>query len=382
MERARAARCVGTGDHVPDRRASRDAHGLSALQRQAGNRAVAGRIAGVQRLGDEHGQHVGNGVVGLTASLSSPVPANALVRYEAEPLPVPGFTGFRFTVTDRSSGTVVRLLNSASPVVDLRLPGVARYRITCAVTHGRTELTRVSLDQDTRARVRVSGSGGQDTAALDELANELSQYVLDAATATGPNGITARFLASVLRIEIGNTAPLPLMSPTAARDREVARSQAAVRRREAGEDVPAGELDASIGVGQVKPSTAAMLLGDTPPIEQDRANRAPGRDRIQRGFMALAPARQRTLVTLLSWPKSNIAIAAQLLAGLKNRVHRYPGLPRAVFGASERAAQIIATEYNLGGSRTPEALANPSWYGREAWQHMGDPEMARLFPNT
>ena len=97
--------------------------------------------------------------------------------------------------------------------------------------------------------------------------------------------------------------------------------------------------------------------------------------------MALNPGKQRTLITLLSWPKSNITTAAQLLASLKNRSHRHPNLSRAAFGASERAAKIIATEYNLGGSRTPEALANPSWYGDEAWKNMNDPEMGRVFPN-
>ncbi|MFB9499737.1 hypothetical protein ACFFR6_22410 [Saccharothrix mutabilis subsp. capreolus] len=88
------------------------------------------------------------------------------------------------------------------------------------------------------------------------------------------------------------------------------------------------------------------------------------------------------MITLLSWPKSNIATAARLLARLKNRSHRYPGMSRAAFGAHERATKIIATEYNLGGSRTPVAPANPSWYGDEARKNMNDPEMARTFPNT
>jgi hypothetical protein len=70
--------------------------------------------------------------------------------------------------------------------------------------------------------------------------------------------------------------------------------------------------------------------------------------------MALSPSRQHTLITLLSWPKSDITTAAQLLARLKNRSHRHPSLSRAAFGASVHAVKIIATEYNVGGSETRE----------------------------
>jgi hypothetical protein len=220
---------------------------------------------------------------------------------------------------------VYRLLNTLSPVVDLLLPGVGvQYRITCVITRGQMELGRVSPDQETAARVSVSGQNNQDTAALGELANELRGYVEESARATGPKGITPLFLAAVLRGAIANTPRMALLSPTAARERELARSFAALEEREAGGSPAVRDLNASVGVGQIKPSVAAIVTGDTAWIEQSRDDRAAGRARSLSNFMGLRPNQQRTLLTLLTWPKSNIAIAAGLLAQLKNRIHRYP----------------------------------------------------------
>jgi hypothetical protein len=74
--------------------------GILSLQRYAGNRAVTSIVVthrdGVvaQRLSSEHGQHAHNGAAFLTASLTSPVPAGARVRYQVEYLGPPGLTSF------------------------------------------------------------------------------------------------------------------------------------------------------------------------------------------------------------------------------------------------------------------------------------------------
>lgn len=365
---------------------------IASLQNSAGNRTVTALLSveraaalTAQRLSAVHGQHAANGAVSLTASLTSPVTEGALVRYEAEFPPIPGSFEFEFTLTDRNTGGVHRLIRSPSRVAVLRLPGAGmQYRITCRVRFGPTSVGSVSLDQDTVARdPRVpQATVSQDAAAFAELVNDFRGYVLESATATGPQGITALFLAAVLRMEIQNTPALPLQSPRAAREREIAGVDDALTRRDRGETVTAGELDRSMGVGQIKASTAAMVTGDTPWVEQDRNNRAVGRAETSRNYLGLTPGQQRGVFDLLRWPKSNIETAARLLSRLKNRSHRYPTMSRAAFGGSQRAIEIIATEYNLGPSRTPEALANPSYYGAEIWMFTNDPLMQTFFPNT
>lgn len=366
--------------------------GIAFLQTSAGNRAVTTALGinrtgalTAQRLSAVHGQHAASGAVSLTASLTSPVTEGARVRYEAEFPPIPGSFEFEFTLADRNGGGVHRLIRSPSRVAVLRLPGAGmQYRITCRVRLGRASLGSVSLDQDTVARdPRVPQPWvSQDTAAFAELANDFRGYILDSATATGPQGITALFLAAVLRMEIQNTPALPLQSPSLAREREIAGVEDAFTRRDSGASVAPGELDRSIGVGQVKASTAAMVTGDTPWVEQDRNNRAVGRAETSRNYLGLTPGQQRGVFDLLRWPKSNIDTAARLLSQLKNRSHRYPTLSRAAFGGSQRAIEIIATEYNLGPSVTPESLAQPSYYGGEIRKFMDDPLMQTFFPNT
>ncbi|GAA0671268.1 hypothetical protein GCM10010193_24370 [Kitasatospora atroaurantiaca] len=278
---------------------------------------------------------------------------------------------------------MVAKVTTSAPTVSLRLPGAnQQYRLTCRVQTGPTTLGTVALDQDTVARdPRIPAPMiDQEAAATAELMTDFRGYVIEAAAGTGANGITSLFLASLLRNEIANTPPLPGQSPRAARERELARSDAAVRERERGGAPEADVLNASIGVGQIKPSTAATVTGATPWVEQDRNDREPGRRRALANYLGLSPAQQREILTLLAWPRGNITTAARLLARLKNRSNRYPGLTQAAFGANERAVKIVATEYNIGASTTHEALAQPSTYGDTVWTNMQDPLMRQFFP--
>ena len=65
----------------------------------------------------------------------------------------------------------------------------------------------------------------------------------------------------------------------------------------------------------------------------------------------------------LAWSKSAVDSVAKILAHLKNRANRYPGLSRTAFGANARAMQIVATEYNMGATNSPEPTARPTGYG-------------------
>ncbi|QLE75770.1 DUF4157 domain-containing protein [Streptomyces rectiverticillatus] len=341
----------------------------------------------LQRLTSEHGQHAEQGVVSLTSDLSSPVTEDAQVTYQAE---YQGDAGenprFEFTLIDRATGAVIFAVTRSKPDMWFRLSGAGRrYRVTCRITSTAGTLGTVALDHDTIARdpkiPRPWTTLDPDAQAAAELMTDFRGYVIEAATATGAEGITALMLASVLRHEIGNTSLLPIGSPRAARESELAKTDATLRRRESGKPVETKDLDRSVGVGQVKSSTAAMVTGAIPWTEQNRENRAPARGKVQADYMALPPARQREILTLLSWPRSNISVAARYLARLKNRPNRYPKMTRAAFGSNERAVKIIATEYNLGPSTSAEALAEPADYGGQVWKYMQDPLMQQFFPN-
>lgn len=338
----------------------------------------------ITRLSDAHGQHVATGPVGLTADLTSPITEGALVRYEAEYHGLlDAGVSFEFTLTGQNTGDVIRRVAGPESVAQLKLPGAGRrYRIQCRVLRGTSVIGSASLDQVTvAADPRVPRPWfDQDAAAVAELINNFRRYVTESAAATGGNGISALFLAALLRVEIANTPALPLISPARSRDREIDGVDETLGDRERGRPVSGQDLDRSVGVGQIKLSTAAMATGATPWIEQDRNERSVGRAEARENFLALPTVRQREILTLLRWPRSNIATTAQILAHLKNRENRYPGMSRAAFASSERATKIIASEYQLGGSTSPEALAQPTEYGDEVWQNMHDAIMQQFFP--
>ena len=90
-------------------------------------------------------------------------------------------------------------------------------------------------------------------------------------------------------------------------------------------------------------------------------------------------ATKRGIFTQLRWPRSNIAMAARLLAALKNRANRFPSLTRAQFAADARAVAIVATEYVGGPTSTPAGEATPSSYGSWVWQQMRETLVQRFF---
>lgn len=208
-----------------------------------------------------------------------------------------------------------------------------------------------------------------------ELINNFKGYILDAAAATGPNGVPARFLASVLLNEIDNR-------PTPDRDLEILNVEEPIRDMVHGTMQMPWEIDnRSIGVGQVRMSTAAMLEGHTPWVDQNRGHRIIGSSMSDINYHMLEGGVKAELFEMLRWPKTNIQLAAKLLAKLKNRDHRYPEMTKAEFGANERAKGVVATEYNSGGTDTPRDLAYPSEYGNWVNEQMSYGYLKRHFPN-
>lgn len=288
---------------------------------------------------------------------------------------------YRWAVRERADGSPVWRTSTDKPELRIAAAAPGRYLLEVSVLAGGTPTgVRLSLDHDVEVEPApltavLARSNASVASAMRELVTELRPYIIAAAAATGPTGITARYLAAVLFMEL-------LGRPRAVRERELDEVGALLAALERGEPAAftSAALDRPLGVGQLRPTTAAMAAGVTPWIEQDRDDRRPAREQIYAGYDALPLETKRALFTRLRWPKSNIALAARLLAALKNRPHRFRGSTRAELAADPEALAIVATEYVLGATSTPAAEARPSGYARRVWRQMQEPLLRTYFP--
>jgi hypothetical protein len=336
---------------------------------------------------EDLGQATSHGGRHLICDLTSPIAVGSEPRYRLGP---PGIErssadrlfAYRWTLRRRADGRPIWQTLTAVPEVRIAAAAPGRYLVEGAVlADGAPTGVRLWLAQDVELEPRdlatgLEGTGPAVAAAMRELINELRPYILEAAAATGDRGITARCLAAAMFIEI-------LSRPKAARERELDDLDALFDALERGDRIllPSGALDRPLGVGQLRPMTAAMVMGAAPWIDQDRSDRRPARDRIKAGFDALPLETKRAIFTQLRWPKSNVAMAARLLCALKNRPHRYPALTRAQLAADPHAVGIVATEYVSGATSTPAADATSSGYGYWVWHQMQESLVQRFFPD-
>lgn len=325
----------------------------------------------------------------LICELTSPIAVGAEPCYRLGP---PGaerssserLYSYQWTVRRRSDGRPIWQTVTASPEIRIMAAAPGEYRVEVAVlSDGTPSDVCLSLEQDVEREppaltAELGGASADVARALRELVTDLRRYIIEAAAATGPHGITARLLASVLFIEI-------LSRPKAARESEADHAAVLLGAPDPAEQgEPAlfstRSPDRPLGVGQIRPMTAAMVLGAAPWIDQDRSDRRAGRDRIKANYDALPLDTKRQIFTQLRWPRSNIAVAARLLCALKNRAHRFPALTGAQLAADPRAVALLATEYVSGATRTPAAEARPSGYGSWVWQQMQESLMQQFFP--
>ena len=302
-------------------------------------------------------------------------------------VPVPRYT---WRVINRDTNTKISEDFGPSKQKQVIYPTIGHFRVEVTFTDPNRGVTpAVILDQDTVSEdptlAGVLSSQSDYREAERELINDFRSYVNNAAASTGAQGVTPRFLACILREEIANTEGITgtlLFTNKEFRMEKLSNVDIAIKKRATGANVPVDDLLRSLGVGQVKLSSAAMVLGLIPLIEQDPNNKEPGRTRIKTEFSKLSTTTLTDLFTLLAWPKSNIEMAANYLAKLKNRPNRYPSLSRAVFGTNQRACEIIATEYQLGATSSPEFSAIASDYGQRIWSYMSLPLIQQFFPNS
>ena len=349
------------------------------------------------------GQHVDAASSGgLTADLTSPIVTGRTVHFQFDVSPTASYTpattlaspypSYQWKVTDRDTGATVASATSATNEREIVYPRAGHFRVECVLTDPRKGKTPpVTLDQDVVDEdPKLAGSLDPDSDLAEaerELVDDLRAYVNDAATATGPQGITPRFLAAILRQEIANTNPTPSFVPfrdtnKESRTSELSGVDAAIKKKASGATVNMNDIDHSVGVAQVKLSTAAMHKGLIPWTEANPVNKQPARATIATNFAALPTTSLSDLHALLAWPKSNIKTAADLLARLKNRPNRYPTMGRASFGVDQRACEIVATEYNIGPTTSAEPAAVASSYGKDIWSFMSVALIKKVFPNT
>jgi Domain of unknown function (DUF4157) len=351
----------------------------------------------IMLLGADSGQQTGSATGTLTADLTSPIVVGRVVRFQTDIQPTASYNPpiilrnpypyYIWKVFDRDTNAKVAEDWSPTNQKKIIYPRIGKFRVECILMDPNKGGTApLTLDQDVVAEdPALAGSLSTNSdynEAERELVDDFRSYVADAATATGTFGITARFLASILREEMANTNPWFWGSNKNYREEEISDADSSISSKAAGQSVPAKDLNRSIGVGQMKLSTAAMVQGLIPWIEADPSNKIPARTQIEVNYSALSTTTMRNIHTALAWPKSNIKLVANLLTKLKNRPTRYSAMTRTAFGTNQRACEIIATEYNIGATNSTEALANPSDYGQRIWSYMSLPLIQNFFSNS
>ena len=176
-----------------------------------------------------------------------------------------------------------------------------------------------------------------------------------AAASTGPNGIPPRLLGGIVCVEMMNrgywmSAEFRLTWALS---------------------------DPSLGLTQMRLSTAAMARGDIPWQEARSpipAHREAALSALERNFEALPD--EDYLIEILRSPRRSLRLTARYLARLKNRSNRYPNQTAAQFAQNGRGLAIIATEYHLGPTATPETSASPDFYGDQVRAISGTSDFA------
>ena len=328
------------------------------------------------------------GLSALVSYLTSPVRTGTLLDYVLFVTGTDAVDECDWVVTN-SAGSIAHTVTTTYGTFAWSAPVADTYEVSVtprgASTMPTLKLTQQAKDIDPGLESNADAHAFVYDDSLRELASDLKPYIAKAASDTGPNGIPERLLASVLAIEIlmrpkggSSTAPPRLRH---VRDAEIARvaefideyyywTQTEPLVAEAFFLLPGYRekfARASLGVGQVALATAAMSEGKFAWRDADKADREFTRQAIADDFNDKVSYRAKIdIFNLLRFPKTNVAVAARLLANLKNRLHRYPTIKAADLAKSPRPVGIIATEYHLGGTTTDSAIATiEPWYGHE-----------------
>jgi hypothetical protein len=211
-------------------------------------------------------------------------------------------------------------------------------------------------------------------------------YIFEGADATGPNGIPPRFLAAILYDKIecrpkDFSTMRPELVATYVRSTQIDDATIDLIEPESFHFII--QLDNGLGVGQVKSSTAAMILGIKPWVELsiDKEERIKQALKMDNDFKKDFTETQKIdIFNLLRFPKTNIAVTAALLARLKNRMHRWPAETQQQFLKDQNALQIISTEFNTGAINSPRESTKPDSSGPKILKCMQSVFLSTFFP--
>lgn len=324
----------------------------------------------------------------LICDLLSPITIGSeqkfeLVQHRAEIWEEGTKMTYRWTITENDSGNIIHQETTDQPKLKKKADTPGKYKIEVlamvndAPTNIRITMNQWVIPEDSVLTVYLDTCAAEQAKAYREIVNDFKTYIIDAANETGRHGISPRFLAAVLLLEIYHR-------PKEKREREIecVTESFAILQRERWL-LPWQKVDRSVGVGQIRLSTLAMTTGKTPWIDQHREDRKRERTQTEKNFEALRLDEKIDLFRLLKRPKSSISMTAKLLTRLKNRDNRYPAFTRRALSLDQHAASIISTEYNIGPSNSPSAEAMPSWHGEQVWEFMNsDKILIRYFPDS
>jgi len=302
--------------------------------------------------------------------------------------------------------------------VSWHTPAGATLRTTVVILRNGVDIATLSLSQSVidapaawktfETGLEANGASANHLFNLREVCVELKPYIDAAAAATEPNGVPARLLAAILfrehnrryrdgspgadvvRNELQGQEFNPRLDAIQeklerAMGNRVVRTRLTYIREEEISLVRSffNELETrpvwdpkwltlffagktTIGVGQVAQTTAAMALGKTTWRDLPTgAARSATLEEIENDYLALGKGPLVDIFNELRFPKTNIDVAAKLLAKIKNRPTRYPAMTARDLLSDGTAIGVIATEYNAGASTRTANAVTISDYGTD-----------------
>jgi hypothetical protein len=345
-------------------------------------------------------------------------------------------TSYRWKVVASPGNWVLGSAETDEGIWNWEARPVGNVTVSVELMDGATVLTTLQLDQTVRDLNQdvvdhIAANGLSRTDVLHELMIDFYPYIKAAVLASGTTGIPAAMIAACLYQEMlsrfregtpeaavyrksleqaveGEEKPgwgdyLLSLEPKKAAEVYYGREDDRVREVEL--ELIRGFYDGaivfrysggkSLGVGQLRQSTAAMVRGLIPWREwtRDPSNKRSIATQIDDDWSNLTREQKIGLFNLLRFPKTCIRLVGDFLSLLKNRpftrtadastTTRWPTLTRAQLLVNEQAASVIGQEFNIGASTTPAATAKASHYGEFVWRYMHqksnlDPD--RFFP--